>query len=64
MKEIQILIVDKIDFPHEMKKKMILDVFARAIDHGLLAEVCESFLESDAPNNVEAAIDAAREWDI
>lgn len=64
MKEIQILIVDRIDFPHEAKKKMILDVFARAIDHGLLAEVCESFLESDAPNDVEAAVDAAREWDI
>lgn len=64
MKEIQILIVDKIDFPHETKKKAILDVFARAIDHGLLAEVCESFLESDAPNDVEAAIDAAREWDV
>ena len=43
---------------------MILDVFARAIDHGLLAEVCEAFLESDAPNDVEAAIDAAKEWDI
>lgn len=64
MKRIQILIVDKIDLSHEAKKKAILDVFARAIDHGLLAEVCESFLESDAPNDVEAAVDAAREWDI
>lgn len=64
MKQIQILVVDSIDFPHEMKKKMILDVFARAIDHGLLAEICESFLESDAPNDVEAAVNAAREWDI
>lgn len=64
MKRIQILIVDKIDLPREAKKKAILDVFARAIDHGLLTEVCESFLESDAPNDVEAAVDAAREWDI
>ena len=64
MKEIQILIVDRIDFPHEMKKKMILDIFARAIDHGLLIEVCESFLESGASNDLEAAIDAAKEWDI
>lgn len=64
MKKIQILIVGEIDLSHEMKKKMILDVFARAIDHGLLAEVCEAFLESDAPNDVEAAIDAAKEWDI
>lgn len=64
MKRIQILIVDRIDLSHEAKKKAILDVFARAIDHGLLAEVCESFLESGAPNDVEAAIDAAREWDI
>lgn len=64
MKHIQILIVDRIDLSHEAKKKAILDVFARAIDNGLLAEVCESFLESDAPNDVEAAVDAAREWDI
>lgn len=64
MKRIQILIVDRIDLSHEAKKKMILDIFARAIDNGLLAEVCKSFLESDAPNDVEAAIDAAREWDI
>lgn len=64
MKQIQILIVDKIDFPHEAKKKVILDVFARAIDNGLLAEVCEAFLESDAPNDVEAAVNAAKEWDI
>ena len=64
MKRIQILIVDRIDLSHKAKKKAILDVFARAIDHGLLAEVCESFLESDASNDVEAAIDAAREWDI
>lgn len=64
MKQIQILIVDRIDLPHEAKKKAILDVFARAIDHGLLAEVCEAFLESDAPNDVEAALEAAREWDV
>ena len=64
MKEIQILIVNKIDLSHEAKKKAILDVFARAIDNGLLAEVCESFLESDAPNDVEAAVNAAKEWDI
>lgn len=59
-----ILVVDKIDLSHEAKKKAILDIFARAIDNGLLAEVCESFLESDAPNDVEAAIEAAKEWDI
>ena len=59
-----ILVVDKIDLSHEAKKKIILDIFARAIDNGLLAEVCESFLESDAPNDLEAAIEAAREWDI
>ena len=64
MKEIQILIVDKINFPHETKKKAILDVFARAIDHGLLAEVCEAFLESDAPDDVSCMLEAAREWDI
>lgn len=64
MKQIQILVVDRIDFPHEAKKKAILDIFARAIDHGLLAEVCESFLESDAPNDVEAMREAAYEWDV
>lgn len=48
----------------EAKKRIILDIFSRAIDHGLLAEVCESILESDAPNDVEAALEAAREWDL
>lgn len=49
---------------HEAKKAIILDVVSRAVDHGLLAEVCEAFLESDAPDDVSCMIEAAQEWDL
>lgn len=49
---------------HEAKKAIILDVVSRAVDNGLLAEVCEAFLESDAPDDVSCMLEAAREWDL
>lgn len=49
---------------HEAKKAIILDIVSRAVDHSLLAEVCEAFLESDAPDDVSCMIEAAQEWDL
>lgn len=49
---------------HEAKKALILDIVSRAVDHGLLVEVCEAFLESDAPDDVSCMIEAAQEWDL
>ena len=53
-----------VDPEHTNNQTIILNIVRRAHDYGLLAEVFEAFLESDAKTDVEAMQEAARECDL